>query len=97
MALLPGFSINVDHFKEINDPYGHALEDQVLVAIAGVLLIRMRRSDQPFRYGGEEFLCLLYDCPDERGAAIAEDIRAGIAALEVTPDLRVTASLGIAV
>ncbi len=67
--------IDVDHFKQVNDTYGHRAGDQVLQAIAGAIAATSRGSDLVCRYGGEEFAVLLPDTDLERGIRLAERIR----------------------
>jgi len=91
--------VDVDHFKRVNDTYGHAAGDLVLRAVSGAVRASCRSTDVAARYGGEELLVVL-PATDERGACvIAERIRARIAAEQVHVDgvaIRVTASLGVA-
>ncbi len=89
-------SLDLDHFKKINDHYGHAVGDRVIIGIADLLKARLRISDAAFRTGGEEFLCLLHNCDRERGAAIAEQIRTEVLAAGLVPGLPVTVSVGVA-
>ena len=70
---------DADLFKRINDQYGHAVGDAVLVAIANVLAANLRDGDVLARWGGEEFLALMPYCPLEAACATAERIRAAIA------------------
>jgi diguanylate cyclase (GGDEF)-like protein len=92
--------VDVDHFKSVNDNYGHLVGDQVLAVLGRELLKERRRNDVVGRWGGEEFLLGLPDCPAASAGPIAESIRARIAALSVDTDkgpLRFSASLGVAV
>ena len=80
LALARGRSISVamvdvDHFKRINDAYGHGVGDVVLAAIAGRLRNAIRGGDMLVRYGGEEFLVLLPRAGIERASEVAERIR----------------------
>lgn len=94
-------SLDVDHFKRVNDLHGHDAGDRVLLAVAQRLQATVRSSDQVSRMGGEEFLVLMPECRAEvEGVALAERLRA---ALNQTPvyavpgtALRITASLGVA-
>lgn len=85
--------VDVDHFKSINDNFGHAMGDEVLKQVASALLETARDSDVVCRYGGEEF-CVLLPHVDVDGARMAaERFRQAIAALEFD-ELSVTASIG---
>ncbi|WP_185236532.1 GGDEF domain-containing protein [Teredinibacter franksiae] len=88
--------IDVDHFKKVNDHYGHAVGDEVLIAIAALLRGNTRRSDCPARWGGEEFLLLCQDCDLYRAQMVAEILRRKLEDAEIHPDLKVTASFGVA-
>ena len=70
---------DVDHFKSINDTYGHPVGDEVLQEIARRLLSCVRSYDFVGRYGGEEFLLVLNNCKPQFAEARAEEIRAAIA------------------
>ncbi|MBK4739241.1 GGDEF domain-containing protein [Noviherbaspirillum pedocola] len=70
--------IDVDHFKRINDQLGHASGDHVLVEISNLIRNSIRKSDQLFRVGGEEFLLLLPGTRIEHSMVVAENIRAAI-------------------
>jgi diguanylate cyclase (GGDEF)-like protein len=88
---------DLDHFKEINDVYGHEKGDEALAAASAVLKAGVRESDLAGRYGGEEFLILLPDTSLEGALTLAEKLRASIALLEVPGiDRRITASFGVA-
>lgn len=91
---------DIDHFKKINDGFGHSQGDKVLRAVAAVLKATVRPYDVVYRYGGEEFLLCLPGTNAENGALVLERIRAAIAALDLTDDrgtpIPVTATFGIA-
>jgi diguanylate cyclase (GGDEF)-like protein len=95
-------AIDVDHFKRINDTWGHAAGDQVLQSLARLLTLGVRKSDVVARYGGEEFLVVLPDTGSEGGRVVAEHLRQQVAELalagaEEQPDaIRVSISIGIA-
>lgn len=72
--------VDVDRFKEINDTYGHAAGDRVLVQLCEILRATVRESDTPVRWGGEEFLIVARFAPPEAGPQFAERIRAAVAA-----------------
>jgi diguanylate cyclase (GGDEF)-like protein len=89
--------LDIDHFKSINDRFGHACGDYVIQAVAQCISKTVRGSDMVFRYGGEEFLVLL-SCTDCKGTCLlAERIRQNIENLTFSreSELQVTASLGI--
>ncbi len=92
--------IDVDHFKAINDRYGHPVGDEVLVRMAQMLGSRLRKQDTLARFGGEEF-CALLPGTDEAGAlSIAETLRAAIASnvlAHLNPPVFVTISIGVTV
>jgi diguanylate cyclase (GGDEF)-like protein len=91
---------DVDHFKSVNDTYGHPVGDEVLREIARRLLLSIRSYDFVGRYGGEEFLLVLNNCKPEFAEARAEEIRKVISNTPVqtaTGALNVTMSLGLLV
>lgn len=88
--------IDLDHFKLINDTYGHATGDQVLAQVGGLIKDTSRLSDTCFRLGGEEFLCLLYGSDLANGKRLAETLRQRIQASRMIDDQQVTASVGVA-
>jgi diguanylate cyclase (GGDEF)-like protein/PAS domain S-box-containing protein len=90
---------DIDHFKLINDSYGHRVGDEVLVQVSGLLKNLTRGSDIVFRYGGEEFLLVFPGMNAESARNKAEEIRNGCAALSVQSDrktLNVMMSFGVA-
>lgn len=89
--------LDLDHFKRINDNFGHQIGDETLAALGDVLRHATRAGDFVARYGGEEFVVLLQDTDTAAGVEMAERIRAEIHQMHV-PGLtgRVTASLGVA-
>ncbi|HJL20212.1 MAG TPA: diguanylate cyclase [Sandaracinaceae bacterium LLY-WYZ-13_1] len=91
--------VDVDHFKRFNDRWGHAIGDEVLRAVGGVLRASVRTGDLAARYGGEEFVLVLPGARESDACAVAERVRRRLAAHEVAgPEgaLRVTASFGVA-
>jgi diguanylate cyclase (GGDEF)-like protein len=94
---LAALLIDLDHFKQINDTYGHGHGDEVLAAAAEAMRSAVRESDFVGRYGGEEFLLLLPDTDHEGALRSAEAVRAAIAAVSVPKvDRQVTTSVGVA-
>ncbi len=88
---------DLDHFKAINDQYGHLIGDQVLRAVANVAEDSIRDSDMIFRFGGEEFIVLLSRTDISGAALLAERMRRRIEELKIFPDLdlHTTASMGV--
>jgi two-component system cell cycle response regulator len=89
--------VDIDHFKSINDSFGHATGDDVLCAIAGRLSDGVRPSEVVGRWGGEEFIAVLPDAGPEAAAAAAEALRAAGALQPVKVESRsipVTVSVG---
>ena len=73
--------MDVDHFKEVNDRYGHGVGDKVLVNLARYVMAHLRPYDTVFRYGGEEFLICLPDTTVATGLDIVERLRVELGAL----------------
>jgi diguanylate cyclase (GGDEF)-like protein len=90
---------DIDHFKNVNDRYGHLVGDRVLVSIANLALSAIRDGDTLLRYGGEEFLCVLPGASKEDASIIAERIRTIVldsAVKNCEQDIKVTMSIGVA-
>lgn len=88
--------VDLDHFKRLNDEHGHAFGDQVLRETASTLLGALRETDIVCRYGGEELVVILPDCPLERAADKAEFLRLRIEGLSNTHGTEISASFGVA-
>ena len=91
--------LDVDHFKRINDTYGHITGDAAIAAVAATLRHNVRASDVTCRWGGEEFIALLRDCGAEQAFALAEKIRMAMERAPFTSEGKstvMTASLGVA-
>jgi diguanylate cyclase (GGDEF)-like protein len=89
--------LDIDHFKTINDTYGHLAGDSVLRGLAGILQKRLRPSDRLGRYGGEEFCAILPETSLLSAAKIGEELRALVAAHSFVSEdhkIRVTISIG---
>ena len=88
---------DIDHFKNINDTYGHQAGDEAIISMANLLSSLCRAGDLVARYGGEEFAVLCADCSNADGARRAEQIRRKLAELQHTclGNKRVTASFGV--
>jgi diguanylate cyclase (GGDEF)-like protein len=87
--------IDVDHFKPINDHFGHAVGDGVLKQLVALMTGRTRKVDSLFRIGGEEFLLLLADTHEADAAEAAEHLRLAIAEANLVPERRLTVSIGV--
>ncbi len=91
--------IDLDHFKSINDTYGHAVGDDVLRAVAQTLQSAVRRSDIVGRIGGEEFSVFLPNTHVQGAQQLAEALRLAIESIHIDVDgvrLKITASIGVA-
>lgn len=92
--------VDADHFKKINDRFGHSAGDLVLVALAGSLRARLRTSDLATRYGGEEFALLLPHTDQKNACRLAHEICATVASRDITLEddqhIRITVSIGVA-
>lgn len=94
-----GFTVimlDIDHFKVVNDTWGHDSGDRVLAALGKLLSDALRPGDVPCRSGGEEFTLLLPDTPLERGVQIAERLRCQVAEASLGVASAITVSLGVA-
>ena len=92
--------IDIDHFKILNDRFGHATGDRVLRAVAGAIAQGVRAEDTPARYGGEEFAVLLRRTSAEQAVEVGERIRRAVVRLHPASlgiDEPVTVSVGVAV
>ncbi len=89
--------MDLDKFKGVNDKYGHAVGDRVLVSFAEVLRHSLRKSDIVCRYGGEEFVVLLPNTDPNAGLIVAKSIHGRISQIKFDeiPDLTLTTSIGV--
>lgn len=91
--------LDVDHFKQVNDTWGHEVGDRALSAIAGVLHASVRGGDLCGRWGGEEFLLLLVDTQLDGAVLLVDRLREGLRHLQVSvgnEQVPITASFGVA-
>ncbi len=97
---LTAMLFDIDHFKHVNDQYGHATGDAVLAATGSLLLSRARRGDIVARWGGEEFVVALYAADSESGRLLAERFRQAMTELVVKDPngavIPISASFGVA-
>lgn len=89
-------SLDIDHFKQVNDNFGHDAGDEVLKRLAQLMKDGSREGDELCRVGGEEFLMLLPDVDVEAAARVAERLRRKVEAAVIEPVGRITISLGVA-
>lgn len=89
--------LDIDHFKKVNDTYGHGIGDLVLRTVAETITKSVRDGDIVARWGGEEIVALLLGANESDAKIKAEDIRSSIENLTFSayPDLKVTISIGI--
>jgi len=92
--------LDIDHFKKINDTWGHAVGDQVLATFARTVRECLRGADLLGRFGGEEFVALMGGCNGDEAAGVAERVRSAVADTIVHLDggrnVKVTVSIGVA-
>ena len=91
--------IDIDHFKKLNDRYGHPVGDQVLRAVATAIAGAVREGDVPARFGGEEFAVLLRNPGSDVAMEVGERVRAAVGGLDLSTfgPTGVTVSVGVAV
>jgi diguanylate cyclase (GGDEF)-like protein len=88
--------IDLDHFKQVNDTYGHLNGDAVLAELAQIISTGARESDVCARYGGEEFAMILHETTEPGARTLADRIRAKVAAATFPGGLKLTISIGVA-
>jgi diguanylate cyclase (GGDEF)-like protein len=88
--------IDIDHFKLINDTYGHLQGDAVLADLAKILIAGKRESDVAARYGGEEFGLILHETNEVGAMTLAERVRAKVETANFPGGLKLTISIGVA-
>jgi diguanylate cyclase (GGDEF)-like protein len=87
--------MDIDHFKQVNDRFGHLFGDEVLILVADEMRRTFRRSDKLFRFGGEEFVVVLKHVSAENAARIFERFRGNIARKDFPQVGKVTISIGV--
>lgn len=88
--------LDIDHFKEVNDTYGHSQGDKMLRRISQIIDMRMRITDGLYRIGGEEFVVIIEGQHADVAEKLAEDLRILIEGHELLPNILITVSLGVA-
>ncbi len=87
--------IDVDHFKQVNDKFGHAAGDNALKALVTIIQNNIRKTDQLFRMGGEEFLLLLWGTAGDSAINVANQLRLKIQGADLIENDRLTVSIGV--
>jgi diguanylate cyclase (GGDEF)-like protein len=87
--------IDIDHFKRINDKFGHGVGDSAIKNLVEVISRNIRNVDTLCRYGGEEFVVLLAETPLSRARPVAEKLRAAVENTRVVPEVGMTISVGV--
>ena len=93
--------LDIDHFKEYNDAYGHLEGDKVLVRFSQIIKSCLRANDSAYRYGGEEFTVILPETAGEEAKTVAQRIRAALEAEKFSPEqesekeVTITISIGV--
>ncbi len=88
--------LDIDHFKDVNDTYGHNVGDEVLVGLSKLIQGKIRNTDALVRWGGEEFVILCGDTPIQNAQFLAEKLRVAIEKTPLIKQQQVTCSFGIA-
>jgi diguanylate cyclase (GGDEF)-like protein len=88
--------LDLDHFKQINDTYGHLVGDEVLIIAGTTLKSMLRRNDRVYRWGGEEFLILLPTTPMDAAIGVCQRFNHCIGQLEIEDVRKITISIGVA-
>ncbi|MFV5405095.1 GGDEF domain-containing protein [Acinetobacter sp. 228] len=93
--------IDIDHFKQVNDQYGHIIGDQVIQLVAERLKANVRATDLLVRYGGDEFLVLIENIQMQQALIVADKIRAEVAERHIVTatgdEIKVSVSIGVAI
>lgn len=87
--------LDLDHFKQVNDRFGHAAGDKVLVRLAELMRRHTRSTDRIFRYGGEEFAVIASGAGLSAAASLAEGLRAAVASATLLEGYPITISIGV--
>ncbi len=88
--------LDIDHFKSVNDQFGHAVGDAVLKRLCELMRSRTRNSDRIFRYGGEEFIIIANGANLQSATGLAEDLRELVARTTMVENYPITISIGVA-
>ena len=88
--------LDLDHFKNVNDQFGHMVGDQVLINFCSLMRMRLRSGDHFFRYGGEEFVVVATGVDSVAAARLAEELRSLVEKSVLLRDYPITVSIGVA-
>jgi diguanylate cyclase (GGDEF)-like protein len=86
--------LDLDNFKQVNDQHGHQTGDEVLIAFAQLLQNCLRESDHAFRFGGDEFCCLLIDSDEQANERVARRIQKAVETHSLLQKHEVSSSVG---
>lgn len=89
--------LDIDHFKQVNDTFGHTRGDEVLIAFVERVKVNLRTTDLLFRFGGDEFVLLLHGVDQSRGPALVQHLLDDVSAMQIPgePPVSITISAGI--
>jgi diguanylate cyclase (GGDEF)-like protein len=87
--------IDIDHFKRINDRFGHAVGDDALKGLVDIVNDRIRRGDTLCRFGGEEFVLLLSEVAGDQAVKVADELRESVEQARIIPEGSMTISVGV--
>jgi len=87
--------LDIDHFKWINDRFGHAVGDRAIQSLVKLIDQRMRKVDVLCRYGGEEFVLLLSETDGVKAMTVANEIREAVECADILPQGNLTVSIGV--
>ncbi|HDM70041.1 MAG TPA: GGDEF domain-containing protein [Thermotogales bacterium] len=87
--------LDVDNLKQINDNYGHDVGDKVLIEVANVIKKNVRKSDLVMRYGGDEFVVVMWDCDLKSAKRTAEKLLTEIGNIRINDQVKISVSIGL--
>ncbi len=87
--------LDMDHFKRVNDKFGHAIGDAALQSLVNLIQLRIRKVDTLCRFGGEEFMLLLSETKVQQARYVAEELRKAVERAKILPEGTMTISVGV--
>ena len=87
--------LDIDHFKEVNDTYGHLIGDEILKELASYCLLNIRKTDTIARWGGEEFILIMSETDIEKSKEVCETLRKGVSSINFANLYHITISIGV--